>query len=405
MLGNAKILRCLAMLAILASARVCFGGDWDIRGDAAVELRVFPREPQFEGQDDSHLSPSLKLEPEVGYEWNGGNDRIILKPFFRLDKDDDNRTHFDLRELNWLHLGNKWTLQAGNGKVFWGVTESRHLVDIINQDDQVEDVDGEDKLGQPMINLTLESEWGAFDFFYLPFFRERTFPDDHARLRGALRIDENPNYESGAEEFHPDWAARWSNTVNDFDVGVAFFYGTSREPRFIPSKREGGDLVLRPFYDIVDQTSLDLQWTKDAWLLKLEAMTRGGQGDRFFASVSGFEYTIFQVFESAADLGLLAEYLYDGRDKRNAPSTVFDNDFFSGVRLALNDVEDTTVLGGTVTDLEHGEVSTFLEVSRRIGQRWLVEFESRWFLNTDSDSPAFNFRRDGFFTIRLSRFF
>ena len=134
-------------------------------------------------------------------------------------------------------------------------------------------------------------------------------------------------------------------------------------------------------------------------------MTRGGQGDRFFASVSGFEYTIFQVFESAADLGLLAEYLYDGRDKRNAPSTVFDNDFFSGVRLALNDVEDTTVLGGTVTDLEHGEVSTFLEVSRRIGQRWLVEFESRWFLNTDSDSPAFNFRRDGFFTIRLSRFF
>jgi len=380
-LGNAKISPCLAMLAILASARVCFGGDWDLRGDAAVELRVFPREPQFKGQDDSHLSPSLKLEPEVGYEWNGGNDRIILKPFFN------------------------WTLQAGIGKVFWGVTESHHLVDIINQDDQVEDVDGEDKLGQPMINLTLEGEWGAFDFFYLPFFRERTFPDDHARLRGALRIDENPNYESDAEEFHPDWAARWSNTVNDFDVGVAFFYGTSREPRFIPSKRGGGDLVLRPFYDIVDQTSLDLQWTKDAWLLKLEAMTRGGQGDRFFASVSGFEYTIFQVFESAADLGLLAEYLYDGRDKRNAPPTVFDNDFFSGVRLALNDVEDTTVLGGTVTDLEHGEVSTFLEVSRRIGQRWLVEFESRWFLNTDSDSPAFNFRRDGFFTIRLSRFF
>ena len=238
MLGNAKISRCLVMLAILASARVCFGGDWDLRGDAAVELRVFPREPQFKGQDDSHLSPSLKLEPEVGYEWNGGNDRIILRPFFRLDKDDDNRTHFDLRELNWLHLGNNWTLQAGIGKVFWGVTESRHLVDIINQDDQVEDVDGEDKLGQPMINLTLESEWGAFDFFYLPFFRERTFPDDHARLRGALRIDENPNYESDAEEFHPDWAARWSNTVNDFDVGVAFFYGTSREPRFIPSKEK-----------------------------------------------------------------------------------------------------------------------------------------------------------------------
>ena len=82
MLGSAKSLRCVAMLAILASARVSLAGDWDLRGDAAVELRVFPDEPLFTGQDDSHLSPSLKLEPEVGYEWNGGSDRIILRPFF-----------------------------------------------------------------------------------------------------------------------------------------------------------------------------------------------------------------------------------------------------------------------------------------------------------------------------------
>ena len=53
----------------------------------------------------------------------------------------------------------------GIDKVFWGVIESRHLVDYINQTDGVEDVDGEDKLGQPMINLGLQRDWGDLIFF------------------------------------------------------------------------------------------------------------------------------------------------------------------------------------------------------------------------------------------------
>jgi hypothetical protein len=39
---------------------------------------------------------------------------------------------------------------------------------------------------------------------------------------------------------------------------------------------------------------------------------RAGQGDTFFAA--GFEYTLYQVFESYADLGLISEHRHDGRD-------------------------------------------------------------------------------------------
>jgi len=414
--GNANIWRCLAMLTILASPRICLAGDWDLRGDVAAEVRIFPEEPLFPGQEDTYVSPSLKLEPEVGYEWNGGNDRVIFKPFFRIDKDDDNRTHFDIRELNWFHVGNNWTLLAGIGKVFWGVTESRHLVDIINQTDLVEDLDQEEKLGQPMLNLTLERSWGALDFFFMPLFRERTIPENDARLRGSFpilgppssfKIFGDPSYESDLEWYHPDWAVRWSHSIGEFDVGVAHFRGTSREPRFRQEPQANGALAVRPRYDIIDQTSLDFQWTHEAWLGKLEAIGRRGQGNYFAAAVVGFEYTLFQIVQSSADLGLLMEYLYDGRDDDPtvAPPTRFENDLFAGFRLALNNVEDTQFLAGPIVDLETAEVFTFVEASRRIGQRWLVELETRWLFNADRKSFTAGFRRDSFVTLRVSWFF
>lgn len=74
-------------------------------------------------------------------------------------------------------------------KEFWGVAEARHLVDIINQTDEVENFDREDKLGQPMINLALINNWGTLDFFLLTGFRDRTFPGREGRLRTFPEID------------------------------------------------------------------------------------------------------------------------------------------------------------------------------------------------------------------------
>ena len=57
----------------------------------------------------------------------------------------------------------------------------------------------------------------------------------------------------------------------------AHFYGTSREPVLRAATSDTGKPVLRPHYDLIHQTSLDVQYTVDAWLLKLEAMTRSGR--------------------------------------------------------------------------------------------------------------------------------
>lgn len=399
-----------ALLGVVLSAEPASSQefDWsnfDFSGHAAAEVRIFPQSPKFDEQKDVRVSPSVVLQPELRYEWNRRGDRLTVAPFLRLDADDENRTHADIRELNWFHAGEDWDSVLGIGKVFWGVTESRHLVDIVNQTDLVESPDQEDKLGQPMVNLNLLRDWGTLSLFVLPGFRERTFPDDDARLRGALPIASgDATYDSGAEEWHVDFAARYAHSFGNWDLGLAHFYGTSREPVLRSDTSDTGQPVLRPHYDLIHQTSIDLQHTAGSWLLKLEAMTRSGQGDRFFAAVGGFEYTFFGVNDSDWDVGLLAEYLHDGRGSR-APATPFEDDLFLGMRLTLNDVDDTALLAGVVFDLDQEERIFSLEFERRLTDRLKLEIEGQIFDNIDKDDVLGGFARDSFFEIRLSWFF
>lgn len=394
-----------AAVSLFAGALPSHAGELSWSADVASEVRVFPNRPAFPRQDGDALVPSVSIEPEVIYEWNDRNDRFTFVPFARLDAGDDARSHVDVREANWLHLGEDWDLVAGIAKVYWGVTESRHLVNIINQTDGVEDIDEEDKLGQPMVNVNLIRDWGTFGLFVLPGFRERTFPDVDARLGGPLRIDtRNATYDSGAEERHVDFAGRWNKTYGNWDVGISEFIGTSREPRLIPTTRNG-ESVLVPQYDQIDQTGLDVQYTSDATLWKFEAISRGGQGDRFFAAVGGLEYTFFGAFDSNADVALLAEYQYDGRDATDAPATSADDDIFLATRLTLNDEQDTALLAGVVVDRDTQATLLSIEAERRLGDNWKLELEGRLFLNVPSADPIAAIRNDDFITLRLTRYF
>ena len=103
-------------------------------------------------------------------------------------------------------------------RVFWGVTESKHVVDIINQTDLTENIDGETKLGQPMVNFALVQSWGTIDVFALLGFRERRFFGPHSRPGLGIPVAiENPIYESGAGRRHIDFAVRWSHSLGAWD--------------------------------------------------------------------------------------------------------------------------------------------------------------------------------------------
>jgi hypothetical protein len=294
--------------------------------------------------------------------------------------------------------------------VFWGVTEFKHLVDVINQTDFVENIDGEDKLGQPMVNLSVVRDWGIVDLFVLPGFRERTFPGEDGRLRFAYPVDDDAEYERGAGEGQVDFALRWSHQLGPVEWGVYQFEGTGRDPKLVPELRANGDVVLRPHYDAVDQTGLDAQAILGDWALKLEAMSRRAFGERFNAAVAGFERT-FVGFVGRTDLGIVVEYLYDQRGD-DANDTVLERDVAVGTRWRVNDVADTQALLGFIWDTDTDEYLVQLEASRRLGDSWALILESRVFGGADDDSfdargdvKTAAFQRDDYLQIELTRFF
>ena len=401
--GLPRLLTPLLALQIFAApaAEAQSDGQWQWGGEAGSELRYFFEDPRWPGQSDD-AAGSVFGNLEARWRSGAGNQRASFKVFGRLDNVDKERSHADLREAYWAYEGEDWEILLGANKVFWGVTESRHLVDIINQTDLVEDIDQEQKLGQPMVNFLLQRDWGQLDLYLMPWFRERTYPGVEGRLRAPLPVDTGKAlYESPAEQHHTDIALRWSHYFGDVDVGVYAFHGTGREPVLALAEEE--DRLL-PVYHQISQLGVDVQYTRDAWLWKFEGIARKGLDDTFAAAVAGFEYTLYGVRESAADVGLLVEYLYDGRGP-GEPVTVFDNDVFLGTRLALNDAQDSSVLAGVVVDTDSQEWFFNLEAERRIGEHFVAEARLRIFNGDQQLNQLYAFDRDDYFQLSFSRFF
>lgn len=362
-----------------------------------AEYRYFYDKALYPGQKSNF--PSAAITPEYTASWNKGYDVITVKPFFRWDVD-DKRTHFDLRELYYQKAKNNWEVSVGLKKIYWGVTESQHLVDIINQTDAVESFDNEQKLGQPMVQYSRNTNIGTFDLFYLPYFRIRSFPGEKSRLRFPVVIeDDDVTFNNKSEEWHQDFAFRWSHSIGAFDLGFSNFYGTGREP-IILQNQFGYDF----FYDVINQTGVDVQVTLGAFLWKIESIYRSSDLQDMFAFAGGLEYTFGNVDGNGLDIGILGEYLYDDRGDLALSSA--QNDVFFGSRIAFNDVQSTEFLIGGLVDMERSSNIFSLEASRRVGESWRVEAEGRILSEVSNTEPIlYFFRNDSFLKLSVFKFF
>ncbi|MDM7859607.1 hypothetical protein QTP81_03170 [Alteromonas sp. ASW11-36] len=406
----------LCWLLTLPLSVVCFAQDYELSGEAGIEQRYFFEDPLLPEQE--RAQGSVYLQPEFFFNWNDGDDRLVIKPFTRLDQHDSERSHFDLRELHWLHQDRDWEFLAGISKVFWGQTESLHLVDIINQTDYVEAVDGEDKLGQPMLSYSYFSNYGRLSAFILPYFRERTFASTEGRVTPPFRIDtDNPLFASSNEETNIDYALRWQHSMGNWDLGFSYFDGTNREPYLA----QGFDpvtnrLVLQPYYSQIQQVGVDALAVVDAWLFKFEGIYRKDDEenvpvtlqdvivDNFFAAVVGLEYTSVGVFDSQYDIGWLVEYQFDEREQT---AFVFgQNDLMVGLRFIVNDIDGTEVLVGVVQDLDDsGSYTGFLEASSRITDQWRWKLDGYFFASEQLTDPLYFLRREDFVQFSLEYYF
>lgn len=378
----------------------------DFRGSLGVEARYF--------MYDNEVQPSLFVEPEWYWQNEQSNSSITFKPFARWDETDQERSHQDIRELFFQYASDQFELLVGINKIYWGVTESQHLVDVINQTDYLEGFDGEDKLGQPMIQFTSIRDWGVMDFFVLPYFREREYAGDDGHFNfeqklGAQLFHAQVNdavYESKDEKQHLDAAFRYSHSLGNWDFGLSYFDGTQRNPylNFSNPNPSTEEISLTPYYAQMQQFGVDLQATLGAWLWKAEIISRSVMDDQYIATTAGFEYTFYGVNESGADLGLLFE-LNQSDDEQLAQSAA-QNDLFIGGRYTWNDEQSSEILFGISQDLENASsYAAKIEASRRIGDNYKFTVDS-WFFNSDSiTDPLFGIKNEDFVQLAVEYYF
>ena len=362
------MLKSLLVMSILP-AQLVVG---EMIGELSFDNRYFFN-VGLQEQEKNHSS--FSFSPEI---FKDDSNRIFhFKAKLRRDSEDSGRNLNDIQELYLINIFEDKEIKFGVSKEFWGVTETSHRVDIINQTDFTEGFDGEEKLGQPMIKISLERSWGLLDIYALLGFRERNFSGIKGRLRSPLSINEkNSLYSSSSKNKRVDFAFRWSNYYDNLDIAISHFSGTSREPRFLPSPNKINALV--PFYEVIDQTGLEIQYLLDSLVIKGEVISRSGHGARFTAATYGFEYTQVGFLQTRMDLGWVVEFNHDDR--------LESSPFVVGTRFSFNDIYDSQILSGFIINDRSKELGFLLEASRRIGECCLLSLEGVYFDDTDEDN-------------------
>lgn len=421
-----------------------------------LEARVQPDLPETSVRYGASGAVELEFHPHAREgDWTHTLDFV---GFARHDASVSARSHADLRELLYSVASRDFELRAGVGRVFWGVTEAAHLVDIVNQDDGLEDLDGEDKLGQGMLSAAWTADWGIWRAFLLPRFRPREFPGPGLLPVPFPIVAEEARFESAQAEQHLDIALRWQDYFGPLDLAVSWFQGTGREPRLVPCAGQGTgrpgteqaancdldsafatepnpvgetlvdlgsllgltpsreeledqgreealkDVVLVPHYDQIEQFGLEAQLVAGNWAFKFEGRRRLQRSEVQHAAAAGFEYTQGAAFDWPVDFGYVLEYLYDDRSSERYIAPL-NNDLLLAFRALFSDVAGTQLLAGVIQDLDDRGRIFSVEASRRLGEAYSVAAEMRLYSAIAPNDGLYTLRDTDLLRLTLSRYF
>ena len=379
--------------------------DWQINSEIGLEIKEFHKNEAYSNQQNTYSS---FIKSEIFFDFK--NDlEFLMEPYLRYDRYDKNRSLFDFKENNLTYYYNDIQLKAGISEVFWGITESKNLVDIINPKD-VTDGDQKAKLGQTMLAFSNYSEkFGILDFYYLPFFKNSSQIGEEGRLRLSKPIENyNIVYEGGAGSKVPSWALKWEHSFRFFDFSLQGFRGNSRESSTI-GKLENLQLKYFQGYERISQIGTYFQVISGPIIYKLEVIKRNGQKnaknirENFFSYTLGLEHLINNLFENKWDLTSFIEY---HNDDRNGDSTdILQNDLFLATRLNFNNIDGTEFLTSITLDTDGGGNTSTVELSSRITDNIRVTGSYNSYWSANETDILYSFRRDNYFSINIINYF
>ena len=349
--------------------------------------------PKSEGESfGTNITAEAKV---VGYE-DLSEIQLEYELIIRKSLNDGGMDIIEPRQLVLSKTFGEIDAYFGYRHTFWGVAESRNIVDLINQQDMAAGISPDNKLGAPSISFETYLGSGDFQYWYMPRFRERTFNEKDAHPGFGLPVfPAEFAHSKGVEAI--DQALRYGNSSGDVDFAFSLFDGTAREPFIVVDSAERG---IVPFYERMRSVGLELQYTGESILYKLEGLT-GAQGDENFnASVLGAEKTVYSILDTPWDMGLIVEYQYDDRVQAQ-----IERLFVSGVRLTSNNEFDTSLLILYTVDDDLSQSIFGLEASRRLRNGMTLGFNYLLYQSDEQQLPLYSLIDDSELSLTLGYYF
>ena len=349
-------------------------------GNSELKVTGFFEEPSYSGQNDIFVTQ--QIEPSFFIEQ--GAIETLVKPRLRVGNNGAGRA--DLGEAHISFTNQNYDVRIGSIIEFWGKTETYNPSDIVNSYDYTSGLANSEKLGAPAFKLSSQIYDGYVSFFLFPFFVENAYPGLSSRQRlQSLVSNDVANFTNNASGNDNSFALRYEGYYQDFDYGVSYFDGISREPFFVP----GSDTRLSPEYSPIHQIGIDLQYLLGDLAFKTEMVNRSGQRnvngvlENYNAGVFGFEQNIYGINDSDYDLILIGEIAVDSRGRNS--HTLFQRDLSVGGRVFLNNIDDSELSLFFTRDLSYTSFSTNFSYSTRLNDVLTIETKFNLFSNFEKD--------------------
>ena len=377
---------------VLLLAHPVNGGE--LNGTLSSRLDFYPENA------DGTASEGRSVEVKIDAFHDFDESRIVGEFIVREDEKDSGRRITEARQAYFRTYFAGFDVFLGNRQEFWGKTESKNVVDLINQSDAAANEGKSGKLGALSISAERYVDIGDLQLWYISGFREKTFNDSDAHPSSGLTVN-SAQYARKDGKDADDFAVRLSSFAGDWDLAGSVFYGTARDP--ILTVAVGGK-ALNPYYALQKSIGLEAQYTGDATLLKWESL-HGTQSSligthNFSAAVAGIEYTYYRSFETKLDIGLIGEVQHDDR-----PQSAANQFGVAGVRLVFNDIADSNILFLLSADSKMDQSIVSLEASQRINDVTSVKLTSQFYNARTATSAYGQLSDDDAVTLTLNMFF
>ena len=361
----------------------------DISGHVDFNTQVYLIKPDSKHKNNFTAEQTLELKYE----------KDSLSAFAKLYahedyydiKEDSQRNKRTIARVDEAYLKYDFeedTIEIGKSIKFWGALELNNIVDGFNPNDFRSDMFSSDKLGVWNASYSHYTESGEFSLivkFYEQDQEMPAFPYVYYFLPQSVSYNKNLN-SSHSNKRASIYLTYSGSTDSDYPIDYAFIYEngydsqryftTNATELSAPTKFEQNVYLVNKFMTyntmVVDSTLIKLE----ALYAKVEENKEIGD----YAHIAfGVEHTL-ENFDNGSALGLISEYYNyitfdsDKYDDLKLFETM-QNDLFLGARYTFNNEDDSSIVGGLITDLEYHEQVYYAQFESRLLENYKITFD------------------------------